>query len=167
MRRAARCLKAHIEENSSKGSYSAQDEGGSTLRLNLYQFSTSRDQDLAWWSEGECARESVEPGARGARGGRGARSAYGLFIAEKKIKRSLEIIQDVFMKENIVMNGIQRNLIPPSWVKGSRGLLIREPKSGIFFYNGNFDLVFQREEEFHLATTTPADKFKKFNSEDL
>ncbi|GJT83915.1 hypothetical protein Tco_1058257 [Tanacetum coccineum] len=48
---------------------------------------------------------------------------------------------------------MHRNLIPPSWVEGSRWLVIREPKSGIFFYNGNFDLVFQREEEFHLATT--------------
>ncbi|GKC89235.1 hypothetical protein Tco_1149884 [Tanacetum coccineum] len=44
------------------------------------------------------------------------------------------------------------NLIPPSGVKGSRGLVIREPKARIFFYNGNFDFVFQREEEFHLAT---------------
>ncbi|GJS81558.1 retrovirus-related pol polyprotein from transposon TNT 1-94 [Tanacetum coccineum] len=30
----------------------------------------------------------------------------------------------------------------------------QEPESGIFFYNGNFNLVFQREEEFHLAPTT-------------
>nr|GEW73355.1 hypothetical protein [Tanacetum cinerariifolium] len=45
------------------------------------------------------------------------------------------------------------NLIPPPCIKGSRGRVIREPKSRIFYYNGNFDLVFQREEEFHLATT--------------
>nr|GEV01961.1 hypothetical protein [Tanacetum cinerariifolium] len=38
-------------------------------------------------------------------------------------------------------------------VEGTRGLVIKEPKSRIFFYNGNFDLVFQREEEFHLAST--------------
>ncbi|GJY11149.1 probable receptor-like protein kinase [Tanacetum coccineum] len=48
---------------------------------------------------------------------------------------------------------MQRNLNPPLGVEGTRGLVIREPKSGIFFYNGNFDLVFQREEEFHLDTT--------------
>nr|GEW32453.1 hypothetical protein [Tanacetum cinerariifolium] len=36
----------------------------------------------------------------------------------------------------------------------SKGLVIRKPKSGIFFYNGKFDLVFPREKEFHLATTT-------------
>ncbi|GKB48577.1 hypothetical protein Tco_0899330, partial [Tanacetum coccineum] len=38
-------------------------------------------------------------------------------------------------------------------IKGSRGRVFKEPESGIFFYNGNFDLVFQREEEFCLATT--------------
>ncbi|GJV14140.1 hypothetical protein Tco_1359463 [Tanacetum coccineum] len=36
---------------------------------------------------------------------------------------------------------------------GSAGLVIREPESGIFVYNGNFDMVFQRENEFHLVTT--------------
>ncbi|GJS46418.1 hypothetical protein Tco_0596539 [Tanacetum coccineum] len=30
----------------------------------------------------------------------------------------------------------------------------QEPESGIFVYNGNLDLVFQRENEFHLAATT-------------
>nr|GEU45717.1 hypothetical protein [Tanacetum cinerariifolium] len=39
-------------------------------------------------------------------------------------------------------------------VMASRGLVIKEPESWIFFYNGNFDLVLQREEEFNLATTT-------------
>ncbi|GKE01393.1 hypothetical protein Tco_1389376 [Tanacetum coccineum] len=79
--------------------------------------------------------------------------AFGLSDAEKKRKISSDIIKEVFVKEYIVVNGMHRNLIPPSWVEGSRWLVIREPKSGIFFYNGNFDLVFQREEEFHLATT--------------
>ncbi|GKG03074.1 hypothetical protein Tco_0310710, partial [Tanacetum coccineum] len=80
-------------------------------------------------------------------------TAFGLSAAEKKRKRSSEIIQEVFVKDNIVVDGMQRNLIPPPGVEGTRGLVIREPESGIFFYNGNFDLVFQREEEFHLATT--------------
>nr|GEV30751.1 MADS-box transcription factor 23-like [Tanacetum cinerariifolium] len=47
-----------------------------------------------------------------------------------------------------------RNLVPPSGVEGRKRLVIKEPLSGIFFYNGNFDLNFQTEEEFHLATTT-------------
>ncbi|GKB10680.1 RNA-directed DNA polymerase, eukaryota, reverse transcriptase zinc-binding domain protein [Tanacetum coccineum] len=54
-------------------------------------------------------------------------TAFGLFAAEKKKLRDPQ--------------------------RSSRGLVIREPELGIFFYNGNFDLVFQREEEFHLATT--------------
>ncbi|GKD63688.1 hypothetical protein Tco_1305796, partial [Tanacetum coccineum] len=79
--------------------------------------------------------------------------AFGLSDAEKKGKRSSEIIKEVFVKEYIVVDGMHSNLIPPPWVKGSRWLVIRELKSVIFFYNRNFDLVFQREEEFHLATT--------------
>nr|GEX99027.1 hypothetical protein [Tanacetum cinerariifolium] len=80
-------------------------------------------------------------------------SAFGLSAAEKKRKRSSEIIKEVFVKEYIVVDGMHRNLIPPSKVEGSRGLVIRETESGIFFHNRNFDIVFQREEEFHLATT--------------
>ncbi|GJU61112.1 hypothetical protein Tco_1238878 [Tanacetum coccineum] len=79
-------------------------------------------------------------------------TAFGLSAAEKKRKRSSEIIKEVFVKEDIVVDGMHRNLVPPPRVEGSRGLVIREPESGIFFYNGNFDLIFQRE-EFHLATT--------------
>ncbi|GJV53928.1 hypothetical protein Tco_1449669 [Tanacetum coccineum] len=42
---------------------------------------------------------------------------------------------------------MKRNLIPPQGVVGSHGLVITEPEEGIFYYNGNFDLVFQRENE--------------------
>ncbi|GJS90168.1 hypothetical protein Tco_0772804 [Tanacetum coccineum] len=73
---------------------------------------------------------------------------------EKKRKRTSKIIKEVFMSEYIVVDGKHRNLVPPLRVRGSIGLVISEPESEIFFYNGNFDLVFQREEEFHLATTT-------------
>ncbi|GJZ25445.1 retrovirus-related pol polyprotein from transposon TNT 1-94 [Tanacetum coccineum] len=51
-------------------------------------------------------------------------------------------------------DGMHRNLVPPSRIVSSEGLLIKEPESWIFFYNGNFDLVFQKEEEFHQATTS-------------
>ncbi|GJX07982.1 hypothetical protein Tco_0195914 [Tanacetum coccineum] len=34
-----------------------------------------------------------------------------------------------------------------------KGLVITEPESRIFYYNGNYDLVFQRENDFHLAST--------------
>ncbi|GJY74293.1 hypothetical protein Tco_0478724 [Tanacetum coccineum] len=80
-------------------------------------------------------------------------TAFGLFAAKNKRKRSSEILKEVFVKEDIVVDGTHRNLVPSPGVKGSRGLVIRESESEIFFYNGNFDLVFQREEEFHLATT--------------
>ncbi|GJY86334.1 putative reverse transcriptase domain-containing protein [Tanacetum coccineum] len=81
-------------------------------------------------------------------------STFRISIDDRKRKRSSEILQEVFVKENIVVDRMHRNLIPPPGIKGSRGRVIREPKSGIFYYNGNFNLVFQREEEFHLATTT-------------
>ncbi|GKD57668.1 hypothetical protein Tco_1291055 [Tanacetum coccineum] len=50
-----------------------------------------------------------------------------------------------------MVDGMHRNMVPPPGVEGRKGLVIRELESGIFFYNGNFDLVFHREEEFHLA----------------
>ncbi|GJV16322.1 hypothetical protein Tco_1361645 [Tanacetum coccineum] len=56
------------------------------------------------------------------------------------------------LKEDIIVDRMHRNLVPPLGVVGSLGLVIREPESGIFSYNRNFDLVFQREEEFHLET---------------
>ncbi|GKD02728.1 hypothetical protein Tco_1177702 [Tanacetum coccineum] len=80
--------------------------------------------------------------------------AFGFSVAEKKRKSSSEIIKEVFIKDDIVMDEMHMNLIPPPMVEGSRGLVIREPESGIFFDNGNFDLLFQREEEFHLAITS-------------
>ncbi|GKA14808.1 hypothetical protein Tco_0694454 [Tanacetum coccineum] len=80
-------------------------------------------------------------------------STFGISVDDRKRKRSSEILQEVFVKDNIVVDGMQRNLIPPLNIEGSRGRVIREPESGIFFYNGNFNLAFQREEEFYLATT--------------
>ncbi|GJS69564.1 retrovirus-related pol polyprotein from transposon TNT 1-94 [Tanacetum coccineum] len=53
-------------------------------------------------------------------------TTVGLFAAERKRKRSSEMLKEVFERRHY----------------------------GIFFYNGTFNLVFQREEEFHLATTT-------------
>ncbi|GJR88720.1 hypothetical protein Tco_0212731 [Tanacetum coccineum] len=80
-------------------------------------------------------------------------STFGILADDKKIKRSSEILQEVFAKENIVVDVMHRNLVPPPGVEGRKGLVIKEPKLGVFSYNGNFDLVFQREEEFHLGTT--------------
>ncbi|GJU48923.1 hypothetical protein Tco_1218478 [Tanacetum coccineum] len=79
-------------------------------------------------------------------------STFGVSISDKKIKKSSETLTKVFVNENVVVDGMHRNLIPPLRAKGRKGLVIREPESGVFF-NGNFDLVFQQEEEFPLATT--------------
>ncbi|GJU95441.1 hypothetical protein Tco_1320197 [Tanacetum coccineum] len=81
-------------------------------------------------------------------------STFGVSINDKKRKRSSEILNEVFVNKDIVVGRMHRNLVPPPGVEGRKGLVIREPESGIFFYNVNFDLVFQREEEFHLATTS-------------
>nr|GEW25589.1 hypothetical protein [Tanacetum cinerariifolium] len=63
-------------------------------------------------------------------------SAFRLSAAKKKRKRTSELIKEVFVKEDIMMDGMYRNLIPPQGVVGSRGLVITDAKSRIFFYNG-------------------------------
>nr|GEU98967.1 hypothetical protein [Tanacetum cinerariifolium] len=69
-------------------------------------------------------------------------TAFGLNASKKKRKRSSKLIKEVFVKEDIVVDGMHRNLVPPPGVVPSEGLVISEPDSGIFFYNGSFDLVF-------------------------
>ncbi|GJZ73707.1 hypothetical protein Tco_0637853 [Tanacetum coccineum] len=80
-------------------------------------------------------------------------STFGISVDDRKRKRSSEILQEVFVKENIVVDGMHINIAPPPGVEGRRDMVIRKPEAGIFYYNGNFDLVFQRESEFYLATT--------------
>ncbi|GJY02547.1 hypothetical protein Tco_0360699 [Tanacetum coccineum] len=64
--------------------------------------------------------------------------------SDKKRKRMTELIHEVFVKENIVVDGMQRNLTLHQGVVRKAGMVIKEPEVGIFLYNGNFDLVFQR-----------------------
>ncbi|GKB02255.1 hypothetical protein Tco_0830344 [Tanacetum coccineum] len=40
-------------------------------------------------------------------------NAFELPLAEKKRKRRAELIHKVFVKENIIVDGMQRNLVPP------------------------------------------------------
>ncbi|GJW46364.1 hypothetical protein Tco_0078010 [Tanacetum coccineum] len=56
-------------------------------------------------------------------------------------------------RNNQPLNRMHRNLIPPQRVIESRGLVITKIEAKIFFSNGNSDLDFQRENEFHLAIT--------------
>ncbi|GJS11829.1 hypothetical protein Tco_0368625 [Tanacetum coccineum] len=95
--------------------------------------------------------------------------AFGQTPAEKKRKGTSDLIEQVFVKEDIRMDGMERNLIPPKGVTGSRGLVITEPEAGIFYYNGNFDLVFQRETEleFTIEAKDDAEEAKKIVKENL
>ncbi|GJR89708.1 hypothetical protein Tco_0213719 [Tanacetum coccineum] len=65
-----------------------------------------------------------------------ALATFGMTTEDKKRKRT-KILEEVFIKENIVVDGIHRNLVPPSGIEGRQGFVIREPELGIFFYNGN------------------------------
>ncbi|GJW02183.1 hypothetical protein Tco_1561039, partial [Tanacetum coccineum] len=55
-------------------------------------------------------------------------STFGDSINDRKRKRSSEILQEVFVKENVVVDGMHRNIIPPPGVEGRKGLVIRELK---------------------------------------
>ncbi|GJU69077.1 hypothetical protein Tco_1255336 [Tanacetum coccineum] len=70
-----------------------------------------------------------------------------------KRKKRYELIHEVFVMENIIVDGMQRNLTLLKGVVGKAGMVIKEPEARIFLYNGNFDLVFQRRSEYALAST--------------
>nr|GEV99888.1 hypothetical protein [Tanacetum cinerariifolium] len=71
-------------------------------------------------------------------------ATFGLTAEEKKKKRN-ELIKEVFVTENVKVDRMDRNLIPPLGIMPIQGLVINEPESGIFFMNGNTDIGFQRE----------------------
>nr|GEX55582.1 hypothetical protein [Tanacetum cinerariifolium] len=79
-------------------------------------------------------------------------ATFGLTTKEKKRKRT-EFIKEVFVIENIRVDEIERNLIPPPRIMPIQGVVINEPESEIFFVNENTDIGFQRESEFHLNPT--------------
>ncbi|GJZ22616.1 hypothetical protein Tco_0559655 [Tanacetum coccineum] len=78
--------------------------------------------------------------------------SYDALLQNKKRKRS-EVIKEVFLTEDVRVEGMHRNLIPPPGIRPIQGLVISEPESGIFFMNGNTVIGFQRESEFHLTPT--------------
>ncbi|GJY36889.1 hypothetical protein Tco_0422267 [Tanacetum coccineum] len=71
--------------------------------------------------------------------------------AKTKRKRKVEVMKEVFLKEDIIVDGMHMNLTPPEGVIGKVGQEIKEREVGIFLYNGYFDLVFQRRSEYHLT----------------
>nr|GEX98943.1 nodal modulator 1 [Tanacetum cinerariifolium] len=64
---------------------------------------------------------------------------FGLTAEEKKIKRA-EFVKEVFITEDVRVDGMGRNLIPPPRVIPIQGLVISEPESGIFFMNRNTNI---------------------------
>nr|GEW15736.1 RNA-directed DNA polymerase, eukaryota, reverse transcriptase zinc-binding domain protein [Tanacetum cinerariifolium] len=63
---------------------------------------------------------------------------------DKKRKRT-EFLKEVFLTENITVDRMHMNLIPPPRVVPIEDLVINEPESRIFFMNGNTDIAFQRD----------------------
>ncbi|GJR47580.1 hypothetical protein Tco_1315683 [Tanacetum coccineum] len=121
------------------------DEGGSAPKMpNLNQFSISKEGKLTLDDiKNQAKKLGIPPPPE--------LTSFRLSTIEKKRKRSSEILKEVFVTEDITVDGMYRNLIPSQGVVGSRGLVITKPEARIFFYNGNFDLDFQRDNEFHLA----------------
>ncbi|GKC05500.1 hypothetical protein Tco_0997110 [Tanacetum coccineum] len=94
-------------------------------------------------------------------------ATFGLTAEEKKRKRA-EFIKEMFVTEDVRVDGMNRNLIPPPGVVPIEALVIKEPESGIFYMNRNTDVVFQRESEFHLTPTVELIRIQnqiKVNSE--
>nr|GEV18935.1 kinesin-like protein KIN-14C [Tanacetum cinerariifolium] len=86
-------------------------------------------------------------------------ATFGMTAEDKKRKRT-EFLKEVFVKERTEVDGSQRNLTHPG-VVGKKGLVIREPEAGFFYYNVNFDLVFLRELEFHITSTVQLIRLQK------
>nr|GEX51600.1 hypothetical protein [Tanacetum cinerariifolium] len=98
-------------------------------------------------------------------------TTFKLPLAERKVgmkrKRRYELIHEVFVKENIIVDGMQRNLTLPKGVVGKAGMVIKEPKARIFLYNGDYDLVFQRRSEYALASTPQLIRIKNLIKIDM
>ncbi|GKE36543.1 hypothetical protein Tco_1459948 [Tanacetum coccineum] len=51
-------------------------------------------------------------------------TTVGMSTSGKKIKRTFEIIKEVFVNKDIVVDGMHRNLVPPLRVEGFIGIVI-------------------------------------------
>ncbi|GJY60996.1 hypothetical protein Tco_0461653 [Tanacetum coccineum] len=83
-----------------------------------------------------------------------------LLLQKKKRKRT-KLIKEVFVTENVRVDGMDMNLIPPPRIMPIQGLVINKQESRIFFMNGNTDIGFQRENEFHLTLTVELIRVQK------
>ncbi|GKB73104.1 hypothetical protein Tco_0934516 [Tanacetum coccineum] len=78
-------------------------------------------------------------------------ATFGKTSEDNKRKRS-KMIKHMFVKEDVEVDGTQRNVAPPAGVIGKIKHVIRKLEAGFFYLNGNCDLVFQRESEFHITS---------------
>ncbi|GJS51390.1 hypothetical protein Tco_0624752 [Tanacetum coccineum] len=76
-----------------------------------------------------------------------------LATAEEKNRKRTQFLKEAFVTEDIKVDGMDRNLIPPPGVVPIEGLVIKEHESGNFYMNRNTDIVFQIESKFHLTPT--------------
>nr|GEX87807.1 hypothetical protein [Tanacetum cinerariifolium] len=67
----------------------------------------------------------------------------------------------------VYLASILMNLVPLKGIVESVRLVVNKPESGIFFYNGSFDLVFQREYEFYLLNNAQLIKIQNAIKIDL
>ncbi|GJV86468.1 hypothetical protein Tco_1530406 [Tanacetum coccineum] len=79
-------------------------------------------------------------------------ATFRMTAEDKKRKRSY-MIKHMFVKEDVVVDGTQRNVAPPSDVIGKSRFVIRELEAGFFYLNRSCDLVFQMESESRLTST--------------
>ncbi|GKC22446.1 hypothetical protein Tco_1024596 [Tanacetum coccineum] len=78
-----------------------------------------------------------------------------LTLEEAKLQmQEVKRLADLKPKKEKSEKKLRKVTFPPKGVVGKAGLVIKEPEAGIFLYNGNFDLVFQRRSEYQLASTT-------------
>ncbi|GKA66111.1 hypothetical protein Tco_0765919 [Tanacetum coccineum] len=124
-------IKISYRVNSSKEATMRITKGNDPLNLTVYEKFRLKTLGFSEWLEAKALGIPPPPEL----------STFGISINDTKRKRISEILQEVFVKENVVVNGMHKNLVPPSGVEGRKGLVIREPESGVFFYNGNFDLT--------------------------
>ncbi|GKE60568.1 hypothetical protein Tco_1510935, partial [Tanacetum coccineum] len=66
-------------------------------------------------------------------------ATFGMTTEQRKRKRS-KMIRHTFVKDDVEVDGTQRNVAPPAGVSGKIGHVIREPEAGFFYLNGNYDL---------------------------
>ncbi|GJZ72188.1 hypothetical protein Tco_0636039 [Tanacetum coccineum] len=75
-------------------------------------------------------------------------------VADRKRKRIRDIIQQVFFNEEVVVDGMGRNLAPLLCVTTRNHRQVLEyPEPVILFFNGNTNLRSERISEYGLATS--------------